>query len=126
MFCTDLERLPITTRPMSRRETDAEGNLWFLSGEKSNKNFEIKEDKRVQLIFMNSSEHEYLSVFGEAFFYTRKEKIEEKWTPAAKAWFEDGKDDPNLSVIRAAPSESYFWDTKAGKLVRYFHLHRLL
>ncbi|MGZ5192828.1 MAG: pyridoxamine 5'-phosphate oxidase family protein, partial [Kaistella sp.] len=69
MFCTDLETLPINTRPMSLRETDEEGNLWFLSSADSNKNFEIADDNRVQLLFMNNSDHEYLSVFGKAFIY---------------------------------------------------------
>ncbi|HCN10923.1 MAG TPA: general stress protein, partial [Chryseobacterium sp.] len=50
MFCTNLETLPIAARPMSLRETDEEGNLWFLSSAESNKNFEILEDNRVQLL----------------------------------------------------------------------------
>ena len=34
----------------------------------------------------------------------------------ANAWF-DGKDDPKVSIIRVEPRETYYWDTKAGKLV---------
>lgn len=119
MFCTDLTTLPIAARPMSLQETDAEGNLWFLSSDTSNKNFEIKEDNRVQLYFMNNGSSEYLSVFGKAFIYKDKSTIEEQWTPLAKAWFEDGKEDPKVSVIRVTPEETYYWDTKAGKLVSF-------
>lgn len=119
MFCTDLETLPINSRPMSLRETDEEGNLWFLSSSDSNKNFEISDDNRVQLLFMNNSDHEYLSVFGKAFIYKDRTTIEEKWTRIANAWFEDGKDDPKVSVIRVTPDETYYWDTKAGKLVSF-------
>lgn len=116
MFCTELEKLPIASRPMSLQETDKEGNLWFISGDNSNKNFEIKEDNKVQLFFMNNSNSEYLSVFGKAFIYKDKTTIEEKWSPLANAWF-DGKEDPNVSIIRVTPDETYYWDTKAGKLV---------
>lgn len=119
MFCTDLTILPIATRPMSLRETDKEGNLWFLSSADSHKNFEISEDNRVQLLFMNNSDYEYLSVFGKAFIYKDKSLIEEKWTSIANAWFEDGKEDPKVSVIRVSPEETYYWDTKAGKLVSF-------
>ena len=108
MFCTDLETLPITARPMGLRETDAEGNMWFLSSEESNKNFEIKEDNRVQLFFMNNSSSEYLSVYGKAFIYKDKNTIEEKWTPIANAWFEEGKEDPKVTVIRVTPDETYY------------------
>lgn len=116
MFCTDLETLPINSRPMGLQETDDSGNLWFISSDTSNKNFEIKEDKRVQLYFMNNSDSEYLSVYGEASIYKDKSTIEDKWSAMANAWF-DGKDDPNVSIIRVEPKETYYWDTKAGKVV---------
>lgn len=116
MFCTELDHLPINSRPMSLHETDDEGNLWFISSETSNKNFEIKEDNRVQLFFMKNSDSEYLSVYGKAFIYKDKKTIEDKWSPMANAWF-DGKDDPKVTIIRVSPEQSYYWDTKAGKLV---------
>lgn len=117
MFCTELTEIPNNARPMSLQECDEEGNLWFLSSEASNKNFEIKDDRRVQLFFMNNSNSEYLSVYGNAFIYTDKSTIEDKWSDLANAWFEEGKEDPLVSVIRVTPEEIYYWDTKAGKLV---------
>jgi len=120
MFCTELETLPINSRPMGLQETDDEGNLWFISSDDSNKNFEIKEDRRVQLFFMNNSDYQYLSVFGKASVYKDKTTIEDKWSPMANAWFEDGKDDPKVSIIRVEPTETYYWDTKVGKLVSLF------
>ncbi len=116
MFATELEKLPITSRPMSLQECDEEGNLWFISSTASNKNFEINEDNRVQLFFMNNSNSEYLSVYGTAYIYKDKATIEDKWSVFANAWFE-GKDDPDVSIIRVAPEETYYWDTKAGKIV---------
>jgi len=120
MFCTELETLPINSRPMGLQETDDEGNLWFISSDDSNKNFEIKEDRRVQLFFMNNGDYQYLSVFGKASVYKDKTTIEDKWSPMANAWFEDGKDDPKVSIIRVEPTETYYWDTKVGKLVSLF------
>ncbi|WPO81005.1 pyridoxamine 5'-phosphate oxidase family protein [Chryseobacterium sp. JJR-5R] len=120
MFCTELDKYPINSRPMSLQETDEEGNLWFISSDTSNKNFEIKEDGRVQLFFMNNSDYQYLSVYGNATIYKDRSTIEDKWSPMAKAWFENGKDDPNVSIIRVEPKDSYYWDTKAGKLVSLF------
>lgn len=117
MFCTDLESLPLKTRPMSLQETDDEGNLWFISSTESNKNFEITEDNRVQLMFMKNDSSEYVSVYGKAYIYKDKSTIEERWSRLASAWFEEGKDDPKVSIIRVTPEDSYYWDTKAGKLV---------
>lgn len=120
MFCTDLDTIPNASRPMSLKESDEEGNLWFLSSEQSHKNFEIKEDNRVQLYFMNNGDSEYLSILGKAFIYKDKSTIEDKWTPMANAWF-DGKEDPNVSVIRVTPEETYYWEPKVGKFVSMLH-----
>lgn len=116
MFCTQLDQLPITSRPMYLQEVDKSGNLWFISSTESGKNMDIEQDNRVQLFFMNNGKSEYLSVYGKAYIYTDKTTIEEKWSIFANAWF-DGKDDPTVSILRVSPENSYYWDTKAGKLV---------
>ncbi|MGA9639304.1 pyridoxamine 5'-phosphate oxidase family protein [Flavobacterium sp.] len=117
MFSTELTKLPVNSRPMGLQECDLQGNLWFLSSQESNKNFEISEDNRVQLYFMNNSSAEYLSIYGKAYIYKDQETIEEQWSPMAKPWFKDGKEDPNVTVIRVTPDEIYYWDTKAGKFM---------
>lgn len=117
MFCTDLTHVPFSTRPMSVQEVDEFGNIWFLSGADSDKNFDIKQDENVQLLFAKTASNEFLNVFGKAFIYKDKRTIEDKWNPIAKAWFNEGKDDPNLTVIRIQPDYTYYWDTKSGKVV---------
>jgi general stress protein 26 len=117
MFCTDLTSTPFATRPMSIQQVDEQGNLWFLSSASSNKNAEIRADEKVQLLFAKPSDSHYLSIFGDAYIYRDRNKIEEMWTMMAKAWFEDGKDDPDVTVIRVSPTEAYYWDTKYGKMV---------
>ena len=114
MFTTELRKLPLNTRPMTLQQCDNEGNLWFISSKSRNKNIEIKDDNSVQLFFMNNGSSEYLSVYGKAYIYKDKTTIEDKWSPMANAWF-DGKEDPDVSIIRVSPQESYYWETKAGK-----------
>lgn len=117
MFFTELSVRPIPTRPMGVQEVDDHGNLWFLSSKSSNKNFEINHDNEVQLVFAKNSDAHYLSVFGKAYIYTDRGHVEDIWTPTAKAWFEEGKDDPDATVIKVEPTDAYYWDTKYGKLV---------
>ncbi len=117
MFCTDLANQAFSTRPMAIQEVDEQGNLWFLSSADSNKNFEIKADEKVQLLFSKIADSHYLSVFGSAYIYKDQSKIEEMWSPMAKAWFKDGKDDPKVTVIRVSPEDTYYWDTKNGRMV---------
>lgn len=116
MFCTELGNMPFNTRPMALREVDEAGDLWFISSASSHKNEEIRQDDKVQLIFAKNSNSHYLSVYGEADIYRDKNKLDEIWTPIAKAWFEDGKNDPDATIIRVRPMECYYWDTVDGKI----------
>jgi len=116
-FCTQLSEQPIATRPMSTQEVDDNGNIWFLSSIKSNKNAEIGQNDVVQLFYANPSNYEFLSVFGNASIHTEREKIYEMWTPFAKAWFKDGKEDADISLIKVVPQSAYYWDTKNNKMI---------
>lgn len=121
MFITNLEdKSPTNSRPMGLQECDTEGNLWFISSKESYKNFQIENDNAVQLYFMNNNDHEYLSITGKAYIYDDKTTIEDKWSVFANAWF-DGKDDPDVSIIRVTPDDIYYWDTKFGKFISMLH-----
>ena len=117
IFVTELTKTPLQSRPMSIQDIDDKGNLWFISSANSNKNFEILKDNQVQLFFANNSSSQYISIYGSASIYRDQSIIDELWSPVAKAWFEEGKNDPNVTVIKVVPSDAYYWDTKDGKVI---------
>ena len=117
MFTTDLLQAPFSTRPMNAQETDEEGNLWFFSDKSSKKNKEIAVNPYVQLFFSNKNSAEFLSIYGRAEIIYDRSKIEELWNPLVKVWFQEGKDDPNITLIKVTPQHSYYWDTQHNKMV---------
>ena len=117
MFTSNVEEVPLQTRPMTTQEVDDEGNFWFFSPKDSHKNYEVRSDARVQLLFANTSASEYLTVYGMATIVNDRKKIEQMWSPMVKAWFQEGKDDPNLSLIKVAPEDAYYWEPKQNKMV---------
>lgn len=118
LFTTNLTSLPLAARPMSCIKVDDDGNLWFFSSKTSEQNHHIEKDQRVQLFFSNIGTSEYLSLYGSAEISTNKEKIEELWSPIVKAWFSEGKKDPDLTLIRVRPETGFYWDTKTNKAVQ--------
>ena len=117
IFVTDLSSLPLAGRPMATQEVDEQGNIWFMSDRNSDKNRHIEDDEQVQLFYSHTTNYEYLSIFGRAEIVTDRSKIEKLWTPMAKTWFKEGKDDPNISLIKVIPEDAYYWDTKNNKMV---------
>jgi len=116
-FCTKLTHQPVTTRPMSTQKVDEHGNIWFMSSNKSHKNTEILHNNEVQLFYSNPSNYEFLSVSGNASVHYERSLIHEMWTPFAEAWFENGKDDADISVIKISPSSGYYNATKGNKMI---------
>jgi len=116
-FCTTLNQFPFETRPMSTRAVDEEGNIWFFSRLDSNKNAEIADDNRVQLLYAKPGDSEFLSVSGRAKILVDRQKSDELWTIFATTWFQEGKDDPELSLIKVEPDSAHYWDTKHGRMV---------
>lgn len=117
MMLTQFQKRPVSARPMSLQEVDKQGILWFISSIDSDKNYELNHNAEVQLLFQNNSKSEYLSVFGKAEIYTDKIMINKHWTEMANAWFENGKEDPNVSIIGIRPIDVRYWGTKYGKLI---------
>ncbi len=74
-------------------------------------------DDRTQLLYANTGNYEYLSIYGRAEIVYDREKVEQLWTAMAKTWFSEGKDDPRISLIKVIPEDAYYWDTKNNKMV---------
>lgn len=117
MFTTFTTARPMPSRPMALQDVDDDGTMHFFSATNSHKNAELKADHDVQLFFENNSSSEYLSVYGKATISQDKEKIKELWTLWAKAWFQDGPEDPKLSLVSVKPITSEYWDTKHNKMI---------
>lgn len=116
MFATHLGNAPFHVCPMQVQEADYEGRLWFFSGADSTHNTQIDADPRVQLIFGNNSDMEFMTIYGTASISTDKAQIDRLWNRMVEAWF-DGKDDPNVTLICVQPTVAHYWDTEGGKLV---------
>jgi general stress protein 26 len=117
LFTTQITDTPLHTRPMGTQQVDDQGNFWFFSANDSDKNSEIMEDDQVQLFYSNTSNSEFMTVYGHASISRDRNKIDEIWDVMAKAWFKDGKDDERLTLIKVTPEEAYYWDTKNNKMV---------
>lgn len=119
MFASNLGTAPIDVAPMSTQKVDDDGVVWFFSAKDSDRNKYVQKDSRVQLIYADNGSSDYMSIFGNAEIVHDKAKVEELWTPLVKTWFQEGPDDPNLSLIKFTPSEGFYWDTKNGKMVAF-------
>jgi general stress protein 26 len=104
-------------RPMSVREVDDAGQLWFLSASDSHKNQELAAHPAVKLYFQEGKHSGFLELDGYAEISTDRQRIHALWNFMLKTWFTEGEDDPRITVIRVIPRQGYYWDNKHGDAV---------
>lgn len=109
----------LKSRPLGTQEVEFDGDVWFATGFDSEKVREIEADPRVNVSFQNDGDNSYVSLSGTASVVRDRAKIEQLWSPAMKIFFPEGKDDPNLCLIRVSAEGGEYWDgpgTVIGKL----------
>ncbi len=116
LFCTN-ENGQLQSRPMGASQVDEAGDIWFFSAKSSNKNRQIEKDPEVHLMFIEAGKQHYLSLTTEATIVHDQQKVDELWNDFMKAWFPGGKQDPEISLLRASVVSGHYWDEKDGHLI---------
>jgi general stress protein 26 len=104
-------------RPMMSQQAQFDGTLWFLTGLDSRKVDEIKAHPDALLTYSEPKDQKYVSMSGKAYIEHDQAKIDELWSEMAKTWFPQGKDDPNIALVRFQADEAEFWEAPSGLLL---------
>lgn len=118
IMLTSLNERPVSARPMGIQKCNEEGRIFFLSRKDSAKNKELEKSDEMQLTISNDKNSEYLNIYGHAKVYRSQDEIDEMYNPLANNWF-DGKDDPQITIIKFTPEKGHYWDTKHGKVIQF-------
>lgn len=120
MMTTEEEDGSLRSRPMATQEREFDGELWFFTDRTSPKVEEIESHRNVNLSYSDPSGQRYVSVTGKAQLVRDRRKAEELWSPAYKAWFPKGLDDPNLALLRVTVDSAEYWDSPTSPVVHLF------
>ncbi|MEO5968568.1 MAG: pyridoxamine 5'-phosphate oxidase family protein [Bdellovibrionia bacterium] len=105
------------SRPMATQQIDFDGNLWFFTGENSQKVAELQRLQQVQISYAEPKDQRYLSVTGTAELVHDRKMAERLWNVFYKAWFPEGLDDPNLTLIKVNVEMAEYWESLSSPAV---------
>ena len=108
----------LRSRPMSTQEFEFDGDLWFFTSSKTHKIEEIEKDNRVNVSYAAPESNTYVSVSGTAEVVKDQEKIDEYWSDILKAWFPEGKNAPDLVLLKVNVEQAEYWDTSSSTVVQ--------
>src|SRR5579875_2349228 len=119
MMTTVAEDGSMDARPMAVQDKPFDGTLWFLTRRSSEKVSELEQDRHITLTFAEPSDSKYITLKGRGTVSQDGGKVHELWNPMYKAWFPQGEDDPEITVLRVDVAEGFFWEASSSKILMY-------
>jgi general stress protein 26 len=117
MLTTSNDAGELVSRPMAPLELASDGSIWFFTDVQTAK---VGQLRKLNLAFTDADRGTYVSISGHGEIHSDHARMKRLWTPAAKPWFPDGPDSPNLCLIKVVPETAEFWDAPHSKMVRMF------
>lgn len=96
--------------PMTTSEADVASKvIWFIGDKTSDVVKDIQKNAKVGLTYATQDEKNYVSISGNAELSTDKDKLDDLWSPVYNAFFEHGKEDENIQLIKVVPHGAECW-----------------
>ena len=96
--------------PMTTSETSLGGKeIWFIGDKTSDVVKDIQSNPKVGLSYASQDDKDYVSISGNAELSTDKAKLDELWSPVYNAFFENGKEDETVQLIKIVPHGAECW-----------------
>ncbi|MEO8065029.1 MAG: pyridoxamine 5'-phosphate oxidase family protein [Pseudomonadota bacterium] len=100
------------SQPMTAQvlhEEDILGPIFFFTSKETDLVRGMGESHRAALHFSAKGHDLFASVHGELSLYNDRAAIDQLWNKFVAAWFEGGKDDPKLQLVRLDPDRAQVW-----------------
>lgn len=97
-------------RPMTAQvEDDAQGPIWFFTAKDTEIVQRLSGGHRALATFASKSHDLFAAIHGSLSVDNDRQAIDRLWNPFVAAWFEKGKDDPKLTLLRFEPEHAEVW-----------------
>jgi len=98
------------TRPMTAQFEQERGPIWFFT---ATDNAMVQalgdEDARAVATFAAKDHDLFATIHGRLCVDTDRAVVDRLWNRYVAAWFEGGKDDPKLALLRLDPENAEVW-----------------
>jgi general stress protein 26 len=99
-------------QPMSAQtlhEENTRGPIWFFTSKETDLARSLGTSHRATLTFSSKAHQLFASLQGELTAGNDRAIIDRLWNRFVAAWFEGGKDDPKLLLLRFDPEHAQVW-----------------
>lgn len=98
-------------RPMTAQFESDDGPIWFFTAKDTAIVENLGTGDRDAFVHFASKGHDlWASVEGQLALDNDRAVIDRLWNPFVAAWYEEGKDDPKLALLRFDPETAEIWE----------------
>ena len=105
--------------PMSPYAEKDETAIWFITARGADAGKAAEAGNTVTFHIADSKANLYANVTGRLRAVNDEQKLDELWNAVAAAWFEDGRDDPDVELICLTPQKAEVWATTSAAAFMY-------
>ena len=104
-----LEADGIDARPMTAQIEGDSGPIWFFTSSDTEMGKGLKRAKKGRISFASKGHDLFAHVHGTVRIDDDRAMIDRLWNRYVAAWFEEGKDDPKVTLLRFDPEKAEVW-----------------
>ena len=98
--------------PMTTNKNElAQAKIWFIGDKTTETVKDLQKNPQVNLSYVSTDQKDYVSINGVAKLIDDKEKLDELWSPIYAAFYEHGKEDPNVQIICVECNGAQYWQS---------------
>jgi general stress protein 26 len=103
--------------PMTHYTEKTAGILWFIGADGTDiVNSVSVQPRDAHYVLTSASEGLYANMIGTLALEEDAAKLDEIWNAVASSWFEGGRRDPDVRLLRFQLTEAEVWSTTTSKL----------
>ena len=111
-------------QPMAHHADPDARAVWFITFRQSDLVAAIGAGAEARITFQSSDEEFYADITGRLGVERNDAKLDEIWSPVAAAWFEEGREDPNVTLLKFTPRSAACWANTGSSLMFGFEVVR--
>ena len=102
-------------------DDDTPGKVWFITAKETDLAKAVaKGAVDARMVVSDNGQGLYADIWGALVHSTDREELEEAWSFVADAWFEGGKNDPDVCLLCFTPASAQVWITPTSG-VKFFY-----
>ena len=106
-------------RPMAIADISENFEMYFFTSFESSKTKELLDNPEVVITCQSSNC--FITVSGESTIIQNQSEIDKHWKESYKVWFPEGKDDPDIALIKVNLRDGEYWDNQGLNKVKYLY-----